>query len=117
MARKRKPTGMEKCRQILIREAKALFAGVSTFAGAATFFLIVDRSWGIVPADWWQMALAATLMCLPKVYAKLHESDEPYVILFALAFREGFLYLTFIAPDLSKWVTKMRGLWKDINRK
>lgn len=117
MAMKRKPGRMEKLKHVVKREGRALFAAGSVFVGVSTLLLIVESSWQAMPADWWRLALVVTFMALPEVFVKLQEADEPYLILFALAFREGFLYLPFFGPDLAGWVTKVRGLWKSLKRK
>lgn len=117
MAKNRKSEHREKLMQVAKRETKALFAAAAIFAGVSIFLWIVQSSWEAMPADWWRLALAVTFMTLPEAFAKLKDADDPYVILFALAFRDGFLYLPVIGPDLAKWVTKTRKLWKIITRK
>ncbi len=110
-------TNKKTFKQWLGCEAKVLFLLLATAAGAVTFCLIVDQSWELGADKWHGLALAATLMGLPKVWRKLKNSKEPWLIRFALAFREGFLSLGLIAPEVSGWVTKVRGLWRNLGRK
>ncbi len=113
----RKRISKKTFKQWLGCEAKALFLLLTTAAGAVTFCLIVDQSWGFGPDKWRWLALAAALMGLPNVWRKLKNSKEPWLIRFAQAYREGFLSLGLIAPEVSGWVTKVRGLWRNLGRK
>lgn len=98
-------------------EVLAFFLLISMTTGAATFCLIIGQTWGLEVGDWIWLAIAASLRGLPKVYTQLKKSREPWLVRFARAYREGFLSLALIAPDLSTWFTKVRGLWRNLNRK
>jgi hypothetical protein len=117
MVRKRKLGRIEKLKQVAKREARALFAAVAIFVGVSAFLWILGSSWEGMPVEWWRLALAATFLTLPEVCAKLQEANEPYVILFALAFRDGFFYLPFTGPGLAKWAAQARKLWEIIRHK
>lgn len=107
---------MGKRKQLIEREGKAIFLAIATFAGVYTFLTILKESWPTMPTDPIQLALATALLTLPKVFARLHRSRDPYTVQFARAFREGFLALSSIAPNVSKIVTKAKGLFRNIIR-
>lgn len=107
---------VERVRQIARHEGPALFICVAMIAGAAAFCAMVSRIWDI-GVDWKWIAVIASLVNLPRAFAKLKDSKEPYTIRFARAFREGFLSLSSAAPNLAKGILKVRGFWKHLNRK
>jgi hypothetical protein len=107
MVKRKELTRTKGVKQTIKREGKALFVGISTFAGAAAFLIILRESWG-VPTNWMWLAITTALIILPKVFTKLQGSKEPYIIQFARAFREGFLSLSSVVPNLSKWIAKLR---------
>ena len=114
--RSRRQEILTKLRSFLMVEGGVLLTGLSAFAGAASFFALVQRAWEIKIDNWWIWALVSTMFALPKIFARIRKSKAPMLIKAATAFREGFLALQEMAPDISQWVTKMRSFWKNINR-
>lgn len=76
--------------KIATREGRPLFLALSVLAGTITFCLAMQSLGEFVPKDWWWIALAITIICLPAAFDKLRRSPEPYTIQFARAFRIGF---------------------------
>jgi hypothetical protein len=107
---------IKKVLQIARREVPALFIYVAMFAGAMAFCIVLGSYVGIEAANQRHWAVISSLNSLPKVYAKLKDKQVPFLILFAWAFREGFLSPASIAPNLSKLLTKARGFWRNVKR-
>jgi len=105
-----------KAKQIIRQEALAIFIGLSMIAGAATFCMIARQAGHINGVNWIWLAITSALIGLPKVFSKLKNKEEPRTITFARGFREGFLSLPLVAPDISRWITKARRLWKSFDR-
>jgi len=97
------------------REGPVIFVYISVMTGATVFTMIVGRAWNLTLSDWIWLVIASSLLGLPKVFARLKNSREPYLIRFARAFRAGFLSLSWIAPNMSTWVSKTYEMWKKIN--
>jgi len=71
-------------------EVRPLFLALSILAGTITFCLAMQSLGEFIPRDWWWMAIAIAIICLPPAFDKLRRSPEPYTIQFAQAFRIGF---------------------------
>jgi hypothetical protein len=99
-------------RRVIGCEARAFFLLISMLAGAATFCLIVGQTWDLTLNDWLWLAIAAALLGLPQEFEKLKDSQEPWLVRFARAYRHGFLSISLITPDLSNWLTKAHQLWR-----
>lgn len=97
----------EKIERIAKQEGTALFIAASIFIGAAMFFLIMRSIGRMIPAEWWWLALAAALLSLPKVFKALLDSEEPYLVRFARAFRAGFWAVLSIFSDFSGRLIKL----------
>ncbi len=106
-----------KIRTIVKREGGALFILISIAAGTAAFVVVATATWDIKIVDWKWIAIINSLIRLPETFAELKRSREPWLIRFARGFQKGFLSTLSIIPDASKWVTKLRGWFKNMSKK
>lgn len=106
----------KKVKKIAQREANVVALASAAYAGASSFFLIVEKTWGIRWADWRLLALVGTLFVLPAIHTGAIKSKAPLLIKLARAFKSGFLSLQKVMPTISSITTKMRGIWKNITR-
>ncbi len=105
-------------KQFFKKEWQPLFTYAAMVAGAAAFYLVIDRNMSIPSIDMKWLIIFIPLINLPKVFVKLksYNQHQPYTIIFAKAFKEGFLSLPRFAPDLSKFGTILRRLSKNLKK-
>ncbi len=104
-------------KQFIKREGPPLFVLLSMVVGAGAFLTIAGGMWNVGTSKWWMLIIIASLMRLPNAFKKLKENEEPNTLKFARGFREGFLSLASIAPDISMWTVKVREFWKTLHKK
>lgn len=100
-----------KAKQIALREFSAFFILISVLAGTLAFFAVTKGSWDNLATSWYVLAIVATLLSLPKIYPKLAEYKGPYIIWFASAFREGFLFVMTLPTGPTKCHEKLVQFW------
>ncbi len=81
---------LEDLGQAFKREAPALLLLLPLLTGAVFSGEIVSEVTGIALHSWVLLALAVSIMNLPKTFSK-NKPDELYTIRFARAFRDGFV--------------------------
>ncbi len=99
---------IKKATRSIKREVFAAFSLFSTLAGALFFGYIAVQMTGTSQTTWPLLAVAGSIIALPKVFKKIKDSQEPYVIRFAHAFREGFVPMYSTAQNLPEFIGRLR---------
>jgi len=98
---------IKKTTRTIKREVFAAFSLFSTLTGALFFGYIAVQMTGASQTTWPLLAVAGSIIALPKVFKKIKDSQEPYVIRFAHAFREGFVPMYSTAQNLPGLLNKL----------
>lgn len=98
----------QRVKPVLQEEVGVVLLGAATFAGAASFLLVVQKFWDLELDDWWLLALAIALSALPKIFNRVRRSKAPVLIKAAIAYSEGFLSVTKLSPNIIQLGAKIK---------
>ena len=96
----KKPQHNKKVRQIVMREGAALLVLMSMLSGTCALYWATSAILPIPNPNLILILIAGSMANLPKVFSKIRSSQEPYIIRFALGFREGFFPVLTKIPNL-----------------
>lgn len=91
---------IRKIKQIAKREGPALFIFSAVLAGSFVFYSMASEVSGNNNSAFSWLVIAGSITSLPRVFSKMKNNHEPYVIQFARGFGEGFLPMASSMPSV-----------------